>query len=295
MNPTLHRCWRSWAIWCPWPAEMSLASILWASLLALTACTAIPSVDARHKQATEIAARADWQSLDIQADPFVLRAYIPTQFPESKTLTLYIEGDGLAWISRDRPSRDPTPIRPMALELAVRHPQHAAAYLARPCQFVSAAARRGCVNDYWTDKRFAPEVIAAASNAIDQLKQRTGAEQLVLIGYSGGGAVAALVAAQRDDVARLVTIAGNLDHATWTTLHRVTPLQGSLNPIDVWPRLQHLPQLHLVGAHDRIMPASIADSYRAHFPAQAPLQVRLMPGFDHHCCWVEHWPALLDP
>lgn len=273
---------------------MALRPIMWVSLFALTACTSIPRVDTRQ-QAADISGRADWQALGINADPFVLRAYAPTRFSNSKILTLYIEGDGHAWSSSDRPSQDPTPLRPMALELAIRHPQQsAAAYLARPCQYVQAAARHGCVRAHWTDKRFAREVIAATSNAIDQLKQRAGAEQLVLVGYSGGGAVAALVAAQRDDVARLVTVAGNLDHVAWTSLHRVTPLQGSLNPIDVWSRLQHIPQLHLIGANDRIMPASIADSYRAHFPAQAPIQLRIMPGFDHHCCWVEHWPALLE-
>lgn len=273
---------------------MTLSSILWASLFALTACTTIPRVDTRQ-QAADIAARVGWHALEIQADPFVLRAYVPARWPEGKTLTLYIEGDGQAWSSNDRPSQDPTPIRPMALELAVRHSPHsAAAYLARPCQYVQAAARRGCMQAYWTEKRFAPEVIEATRRAIDHLKQRAGAERVVLVGYSGGGAVAALVAAQRDDVARLVTIAGNLDHAAWTTLHRVTPLQGSLNPVDAWSRLQHIPQLHFIGANDRIMPASIAFSYREHFPAQAPVQLRVIADFDHHCCWVEHWPALLE-
>lgn len=279
--------------WCPSLSDMSLRPILWVSLFALTACTSIPGVDSRQ-QAVDIAARVGWHALELPADPFVLRAYVPARFPHSKILTLYIEGDGQAWSSSDQPSLDPTPIRPLALELAVRHPQpSAAAYLARPCQYVQAALRRGCVPAYWTEKRFASEVITATGRAIDQLKQRIGAEQLVLVGYSGGGAVATLVAAQRTDVARLVTIAGNLDHAAWTTLHRVTPLQGSQNPIDVWSRLQHIPQLHLTGARDRIMPPAIAVAYRTHFPARAPIQMRVMPGFDHHCCWVEHWPALL--
>jgi hypothetical protein len=44
--------------------------------------------------------------------------------------------------------------------------------------------------------------------------------------------VASLVAARRHDVVRLVTVAGNLDHLAWTTLHGVSPLTGSLNPAD---------------------------------------------------------------
>lgn len=272
---------------------MRLCTILWMCLCVLTACTTNPVVD-RRQQAEGIAATAGWQAWDINADPFVLRAYAPAQFPASKILTLYIEGDGQAWSSFGRPSKDPTPTQPLALQLAIRYPaQSAAAYIARPCQYVQAEAWRGCDSAYWTSMRFAPEVIAATNHVVEQLKQRSGAKQLVLVGYSGGGAVAALVAAQREDVVRLVTIAGNLDHVTWTTQHSVTPLKGSLNPVDAWAVLQRIPQLHLVGANDRIMPESIALAYRAHFPESAPIQLRVIPDYDHHCCWVGQWPALL--
>jgi hypothetical protein len=265
---------------------------MWVCLLILAACATPPTVD-RRQQADGIAATAGWQALDISADPFVLRAYAPTQFPASKTLTLYIEGDGQAWVSSDRPSDDPTPTQPLALQLAVRNATQSAAYLARPCQYVQAETRGGCESAYWTGKRFAPEIIAATNRAVDRLKQRAGAIQLVLIGYSGGGAVAALVAAQRQDVLRLVTVAGNLDHVAWTKLHHVSPLQGSLNPVDAWAALQRIPQVHFVGASDTTMPESIALAYRAHLSANAPIEIRIMPGFDHHCCWVEQWPALL--
>ncbi len=63
--------------------------------------------------------------------------------------------------------------------------------------------------------------------AIDKLKQKYNSEKLQLIGYSGGGAVVTLVASQRSDVISLVTIAGNLDHQTWTKHHKVSPLTGS--------------------------------------------------------------------
>jgi hypothetical protein len=66
-------------------------------------------------------------------------------------------------------------------------------------------------------------VISASNQAVDALKQRYGAQEIVLVGYSGGGAVAALVAARRTDVVRLVTVAGNLDHLAWTHLHSVPP------------------------------------------------------------------------
>jgi dienelactone hydrolase len=208
-------------------------------------------------------------------------------------LTVYIEGDGLAWINGSTPSLDPTPLNPLALRLALRDPSGAAVYLARPCQFVTGAQRRGCQRKYWTSHRFAPEVIEASSSAIEQLKQRFAAERLVLVGYSGGGAVAALIAAQRRDVMRLVTVAGNLDHRAWTADLHLSALDGSLNPADAWRRLQSVPQIHFVGGQDRVLGESVVESYRARFaPGPAPT-VRVLPTFDHHCCWVERWPDLL--
>ena len=100
--------------------------------------------------------------------------------------------------------RDPTPVNPLALQLALRDPSGAAVYLARPCQFVAAPDKRECARAYWTEQRFSPAVIAASLEAISQLKQRYGAQRLVLVGYSGGGAVASLVAAQRGDVAHRI-------------------------------------------------------------------------------------------
>jgi hypothetical protein len=44
--------------------------------------------------------------------------------------------------------------------------------------------------------------------------------------------VAALVAARRTDVDRLVTVAGNLDPTAWAVYQHIQPLTGSLNPAD---------------------------------------------------------------
>jgi pimeloyl-ACP methyl ester carboxylesterase len=136
-------------------------------------------------------------------------------------------------------------------------------------------------------------VVDASARAIEQLKQRFGAQRLVLVGYSGGAAVASLVAAQRRDVERLVTVAGNLDHRTWTSDQRLSPLEGSLNPADASVQLQSLPQTHFVGGQDRIIGAAVARAYAGRFAPDAPLSIKVMPAFDHHCCWVEQWPDLL--
>lgn len=235
-----------------------------------------------------------WQMLHLPTTDFVLVAFVPNTTVLGKKLTVYIEGDGLAWITPALASDDPTPRQAMGLELALQHSTSNAAYLARPCQFVSGAARRGCEVGYWTGQRFSPQVIAASSQAIDALKLRFGAKQLILVGYSGGGAIAALVAARRSDVIRLVTVAGNLDHQAWTMQHQLAPLTGSLNPADAWQALQSIPQLHLIGGKDRNITLEVANAYRARFPSDLQPEVRVIPNFDHRCCWAQQWPSISE-
>ncbi|MCK4507345.1 MAG: hypothetical protein KAU27_02315, partial [Desulfuromonadales bacterium] len=174
--------------------------------------------------ADRLAYEKGWLRLDIDAPPFFLKAYLPLELlqenlSDDKILTVYLEGDGYAWRSRSRPSTDPTPIDPVGLRLALRHPDEQVVYLARPCQFISQEEAQSCETRYWTDHRFSPEVIDSSSRAISELMNMTASKSLRLIGYSGGGAVAALVAAKRDDVVQLITVAGNLDHARWTEFH----------------------------------------------------------------------------
>lgn len=265
-------------------------------LLALAACSTIPSGAERQEAYDRLAQARGWRLERIATAGFELVAWRPDQYPDPETrrLTVYLEGDGLAWLTPTQPSPDPTPRNPLVLAMALAQPEGNAAYLARPCQFVDAEAT-GCAAAYWTGKRFAEEVVAATNDALDVLKRQSGARTLTLVGYSGGGAVAALVAARRQDVDRLVTVAGNLDHQAWTTHHRVTPLTGSLNPADAAAALRHVRQWHFVGARDEIMPPAIAAAYADRYDRYPPVErpeVRVEPGFDHHCCWAEAWPRL---
>ncbi len=263
-------------------------------LLLLSSCVAIPSPGLRRETARRLVTTAGWESVLLPTTIFTLAGFVPQQAPAGDTLTVYIEGDGLAWESSFRASFDPTPLRPVGLELALRHPQGAAAYLARPCQYVEGVDARNCASTWWTERRFAEEVVEAASQAVTQLKQRFQAREVVLVGYSGGGAIATLVAARRSDVTRLVTVAGNLDHQAWTKLHRLSPLTGSLNPADAWPLLADLPQLHFVGGQDSNVGRAVAASYQARFPDAKRPQLRVIEEFDHACCWVERWSELYE-
>jgi len=257
----------------------------------LTACAVFSSVDDRHLAAEKVATTAGWQRIQLDVGTFVLAAFVPPALASSETLTIYIEGDGLAWLNAHTPSFDPTPQHPLALQLALSDHAHAAVYLARPCQYVTAQARRHCDTRYWTSHRFAPEVIEASDQAISQLKQHYRATRLVLVGYSGGGAVAALVAARRHDVTQLITVAGNLETAAWATQQHLSPLNGSLNPADAWQALLNVPQLHLAGAQDSVITPALTLAFQQRFPAGQQPQLVIVPGFNHHCCWVEAWPG----
>lgn len=207
-------------------------------------------------------------------------------------IRIYIEGDGLAWITPTQPSPDPTPRHAVALALAVADNSPNVVYLARPCQFNLGLSPR-CETAYWTGKRFAAEVIRTMDLAVDDIMQEAPGQQVELVGYSGGAAVAVLVAAKRRDVANLRTVAGNLDHAAVNRYHRVGAMPESLNPADVAHLLASLPQIHFHGDRDAVIPGFVAQSFAERVGTRACLKVVAVKGATHGDGWQEAWPGLL--
>lgn len=240
-----------------------------------------------------VGARGGWERFQTVSGPFTLVGFRSIRAPSNGDLSVYIEGDGFAWVTKTQLSSDPTPRIPIALELASEDPSANRLYLARPCQYQSDADLARCNPKYWSGARYSEEVIAAMNAAIDQTVRATGAKRLRLFGFSGGGAIAALIAARRTDVVQLVTVAGNLDHAAWTTVRKVSPLSASLNPADMTSALSRIPQIHFVGKDDTDVPPKVAQSYRSRFSDPARISIIEVPGADHDCCWVERWPGLL--
>ncbi|MEO5375558.1 MAG: alpha/beta hydrolase [Alphaproteobacteria bacterium] len=248
----------------------------------------------RVSHAESIARAASFTRSGIRTDGFLLTAFsrlAPSGKAES--LTVYIEGDGLAWVTRTQLSTNPTPANPTALQLAVQDRAPSVVYLARPCQYTDPASDPKCQPTYWSGRRFAEEVIASTNQAIDQVKARSGARRLHLVGYSGGGAVAALVAARRDDVASLRTVAGNLDHVALHRHHKVTQLTESLNAVNVAKSLKGLPQRHYAGADDTVVPPFIAEGFARAVADSRCVRAITVRGANHHDGWVALWPSLL--
>ena len=259
--------------------------------LLLAGCQAMPSE--RFAQARGLAEAGRMVERDIAAPPFVLRSYARIGDPASGTARLYIEGDGLAWLSRSRPSPDPTPINPVALSLARADPAPNVIWLARPCQYHRSVSGKRCPSRYWQTARFAPEAIAAMSGAINELKRAHGLKQLELVGFSGGGAVVLLLAARRNDIVSVRTVAGNLDIDAFTRLHGVSPMSVSLNPAASARRLITVPQRHFVGTEDKVVPPDIYRSYHAAAGPNATASLAMVSGASHEDGWVERWPELV--
>jgi pimeloyl-ACP methyl ester carboxylesterase len=264
--------------------------LLSVSLLLIGLMTGCASFD-RNVQADALAAQAGLHRERIDTGHFVLTAFARITRPDAP-LHLYIEGDGLAWISRNTPSLDPTPRIATGLVLAAADSAPNVVYLARPCQFTSMAMNPRCDVSYWTGKRFAPEVVASLDQAVTHFAARVPGQRIHLVGYSGGAALAVLVAARRTDVASIRTVAGNLDTAFVNQLHQVSPMPDSLNPVDVAAQLSAIPQIHFSGMEDSVVPPTVAQRF-VDATGRRCAQVQSLPGMAHEGGWARLWPALL--
>lgn len=226
---------------------------------------------------------------EISTSSFPLRTFsLPKDrtIAHGNTLRIYLEGDGYAYIHAAQPSFNPTPKNPVALRLMLADPTDISkVYLGRPCHYIKP---KQCTQKYWTSHRFAPEVVQATGEAIDDLKQEYGVDGIELVGYSGGGGLALLVAAERQDVRRIKTIAANLNTEAFTRYHRLTPMHGSLNPGEI--EVGHIPQVHFGGEKDQVIPPELL--YES-APRSDQSDVRIIEGITHQGVWVEHWPRMV--
>ena len=245
------------------------------------------------KQADKIAQEAGFKKQRIATSDFTLTAYTKTD-RLSDVLTIYIEGDGFAFTSSRMISSNPTPKDPVALSLAAADPYTNIAYLGRPCQYISEKEEENHNSKYWSDARFSEEVVRSMNQAVDAIKQQTAAKETVLIGYSGGAAIAVLIAARRDDISEIITVAGNLDHIAINRHHKVAQLKNSLNPIDYAGQVAHIPQRHFAGAKDRVVPVDIIKSF-AYVSGDTSYQtVIVVEGCGHNKGWVDIWKDLIQ-
>jgi len=247
--------------------------------------------------ATNVAQDSGLTRTDVSGPPFVLATWSKGLGGPASALHIYIEGDGRAFTG-SRVSNNPTPRKAIGLRLASADPSPAVLYIARPCQFTKVPLPVHCSPRFWSNERYSETVLGAIEDVIQWAHRKWKQASLtpppvVLVGFSGGGTIATLLADRDYEIFGLVTVAANLDLSAWTTHHGVAPLDGSLNPADLEPtRKSHLRQHHHVGSADTVVPRAIVESYIAK-RGLAPSAMRIHAGFNHECCWESRWPELV--
>jgi Serine hydrolase (FSH1) len=245
----------------------------------------------RNANADAQASPAGLQRELIVTDKFVLTAFSRISQPNAP-LHLYIEGDGQAWYSTTEPSLDPTPVDPVALKLAVQDPGANVVYLSRPCQFTPPQLNPECGVPWWTGKRFSPAVVQSMNEAVNQLVARTPGQRIDLVGFSGGGAIAILVAARRRDIASIRTVAGNLDDEFINHLHGVASMPESVDAIDYANQVATIAQVHFSGEADAVVPPEVARRFVAAEKSNCARAVTVS-GLGHNGDWSSRWHTLL--
>jgi hypothetical protein len=233
------------------------------------------------------ASELGYRPVAVRGGKFRLRGFFKEGTPAGgEILHVYLEGDGTPWRTRHSVASEPTSRQPLMLELMAQD-DAPALYLGRPC-YLGAAAEAGCTPELWTERRFAPEVVESLADGLREFLRGRTYRRLVLIGHSGGGALAVLLAARVAETERVVTLAGNLEIADWTALHAYSPLGGSLNPAETPPAV---PEFHFFGAGDEnIPPTTFAPLARKRPGAQ----VEVIDGMEHQAGWETVWPRLLE-
>lgn len=199
---------------------------------------------------------------------------------------IYIEHDGLPWRTASAVSDDPTPRNPLMLRLMAQDPADSI-YLGRPCYFTPVAAP-GCIPRMWTHARYSDQVVRSMLAAIRSLLKPD--QHVIFLGYSGGGALAMLMAERYPHTRAVLTLAGNLDTEAWARHHAYTPLSDSLNPATRPALGPQVLQRHYLGGADRHVPPAVVQKFTRTRRAGEVIEI---PPFDHVCCWTNKWPEIL--
>ncbi len=205
----------------------------------------------------------------------------------SNRLHIYIEGDGKPWLGPQTIASDPGPNRLIALSLM----QHdvATLYLGRPCYFQSYVKAQNCHPSLWTRARYSQQVVDVMVNALLAQTNLDAYDEWVLIGHSGGGALAYLMAQQLPKVNKVIAISSNLDVSAWVAHHQYAPLDQSLDPAKI-DSPKPLALFYLAGGKDKNVPLELNQT----FLNKVNAKIILREEYDHNCCWEKEWQKILD-
>jgi hypothetical protein len=257
------------------------------AVAAALACLLVVGCATNAQRIDAVARSAGLQRYVIEFNQIPSVVYLRASQENPRRLVVFIEGDGIPWRAGIAPNSDPTTREPLALELMGRTPG-AAAYIARPCY--QRVVSPHCTSDLWTSARYSKEIVRTMAFAVEDAISRTGAENLVIVGYSGGGVLASLIAEQLSRVTAVITVAANLDIDAWAHHHRYLPLSQSLNPA-LSTHAHPWVEIHMEGANDQVVPSETRDAYFKRYPNARRW---VLEKHGHRCCWVEEWKGLWE-
>ncbi|MDO8925492.1 MAG: dienelactone hydrolase family protein [Sideroxyarcus sp.] len=263
------------------PVQHALMRISWLLLVAQL-CGCSSPTQRMDDRATDFG----YRKLVVPGEGFSHVAYFKEGRSTTGALHVYLEGDGTPWARKRVAASDPTPRTPLMLELMALDPVPSL-YLGRPC-YHGLNNAKACTPDLWTNRRYSEAVVASMSAALDRLT--VDYQALVLMGYSGGGTLAMLLAERQPKTKALISVAANLDTERWTELHKQQPLSGSLNPATRIPLPLRITQMHYAGGKDDNVPPSLVHDA---ISQQQGATFKVYPNQDHSCCWRDVWPEIL--
>lgn len=264
-----------------WRAFFVIATLVLAGVLATGGCVT-PA-----KRIDRLAAELRLVRQVVQGTRFQHVIYFATR-GDPTVLHVYLEGDGSPWVRPHQIANDPTPRRPIMFEL-LAFDSAQTLYLGRPC-YHGQVVDPACTPWVWTHGRYSETVVDSLAAALRSFLQHREVRRLRFFGFSGGGALAVLLARRFRDTEAVVTVAGNLDTAAWTRHHGYSELVDSINPASIPPLGVQVRQLHLLGLRDKTVPPALVEQY---LQRQSKGEIIRYPEFDHRCCWRDIWPSLL--
>jgi len=225
---------------------------------------------------------------DYQGTNFLHKVYVNRK-PLGNNLHVYLGSDGTPWQNPNRIASDPTPRNPVMLRLMALDPV-ASVYVGRPC-YHGFSHSLSCHPRWWTSGRYSEPVLDSLSSVLTQIANEYRKSDIVIFGYSGGGALAMLLAERLAIIRGVVTVAGNLDIEAWVDYHSYSPLTESINPASHLPLKEELFQFHVIGSQDKVVPPHLV---QAAIKRQGGIKPVVIHNVDHQCCWEELWPGILN-
>lgn len=245
--------------------------------MVLGGCASLP------ERADVVADQAGFASLQLRGGPFSLQGY--EREASGTHARVYIEGDGRPWRAGGRVvSNDPTPRRLLALDWMRKVPGPAL-YLGRPCYFASVV-EHGCQSMLWTYGRYSETVVQSLAGGLESwLRTRPQIKSLTLVGHSGGGVLALLLAERVTLVEEVIAVSTPVDIDIWTQLHGYTPLFASLNPSQLQAWRGGVKRRIYFGEQDRqVPPDSFVQAARS-----IGSRVTVVEDKGHDCCGPDIW------